>query len=354
MTDSGSGNLRKGDREMSLVPCYRAAYLRPYLDLLRDTGAPLERGLRLAGLPTLVAGGADIYLPQLPTLEFLKNMVGREGIDEIPLRALCKLQFSDLSEHFLARASCAPTLKVALESFRAMAPVEDPHVEFWISYGETAVKLCMLNHFPLNAQDQYFEDWNELLVMVAIVRAFTEPAWQPTAMAFRSTVMPGRYTAEQFPNTHFLTGQKAVWITVPRELLSLPLRVTPDVGRSHASLAATPPITVDLKSNVSSSLKAVLAAYLPERLPTIDFAAEMAAISVRTLQRRLKESTLCYSDLIGEIRFEAAARLLRETDATALEIALEVGYEDPSHFSRAFKRIAGISPREYRRQQRLH
>jgi len=61
-----------------------------------------------------------------------------------------------------------------------------------------------------------------------------------------------------------------------------------------------------------------------------------------------------YSDLIGEIRFEAAARLLRETDATALEIALEVGYEDPSHFSRAFKRIAGISPREYRRQQRLH
>ena len=73
---------------MSSIPCYRAAHLRPYLDLLRDTGAPLERGLRQAGLPTLVAGGADIYLPQLPTLEFLNNMVGREGIDEIPLRAL--------------------------------------------------------------------------------------------------------------------------------------------------------------------------------------------------------------------------------------------------------------------------
>ena len=310
--------------------------------------------MRLAGLPTLVAGGADIYLPQLPTLRFLNNMVGREGIDEIALRALGKLQFSDLSEQFLARASCAPTLKAALESFRDLAPVEDPHVEFWISYGETAVKLCMLHHFPLNAQDQYFEDWNELLVMVAIVRAFTEPAWQPKEMAFRSTVMPGRYAAEQFPNTRFLTGQKAVWITVPRELLSLPLRVTPDVSRSHAGLAAASPITVDFQTNVSNSLKAVLSAYLPEQLPSIEFAAEMAATSVRTLQRRLKESALSYSDLIGEIRFEAAARLLRETDATALEIALEVGYEDPSHFSRAFKRTAGISPREYRRQQRLH
>jgi len=339
---------------MSLVPCYRAVHLRPYLDLLRDTGAPLERGLRLAGLPTLVAGGADIYLPQLPTLGFLKNMVGREGINELPLRALGKLQFSDLSEQFLARASCAPTLKATLESFRELVAVEDPHVEFWISYGETAVKLCMLNHFPLNAQDQYFEDWNELLVLMAIIRAFTEPSWQPKEMAFRSSVRPGRYVSEQFPNTRFLAGRKAVWITVPRELLSLPLRVTSDVSRSQANLAAASPITVDLKPNVSNSLKAVLSAYLPEQLPNIAFAAEIAATSVRTLQRRLKESGLTYSDLIGEIRFEAALRLLRETDATALEIALEVGYEDPSHFSRAFKRTAGISPREYRRQQRLH
>ena len=354
MTDSGSDNLRKGDREMSLVPCYRAEHLRPYLDLLRDTGAPLERGLRMAGLPTLVTGGADIYLPQLPTFRFINNMVRQEGIDELPLRARGKLQFSDLSEQFLARASCAPTLKAALESFRDLAPVEDPQVEFWISHSDTRVKLCMLNHFPLNAQDQYFEDWNELLVMAAIVRAFTEPAWQPTEMAFRSTVMPGRYVSEQFPNTRFRTGQKAVWITVPSELLSLPLRVTPDVGRSHANLAATSPITVDLKPNVSSSLKTVLSAYLPEQLPGIEFAAEIAATSVRTLQRRLKENALTYSDLIGEIRFEAAARLLRETDATALEIALEVGYEDPSHFSRAFKRIAGVSPREYRHQQSLN
>ena len=80
----------------------------------------------------------------------------------------------------------------------------------------------------------------------------------------------------------------------------------------------------------------------------------MAATSVRTLQRRLQESGLSYSELVNELRFETAARLLRETDATALEIALEVGYEDPSHFSRAFKRLAGISPREYRRQPWLY
>ena len=141
---------------------------------------------------------------------------------------------------------------------------------------------------------------------------------------------------------------------MPRELLSLPPRISPDLGRSCASLATAPTVSVDIPTSFSSSLKTVLAACLPERLPTIDLAAEMAATSTRTLQRRLKENALSYSDLIGEVRFEAAARLLRETDATALEISLEVGYEDPSHFSRAFKRTAGISPSEYRRQQRLH
>ena len=79
MTDSGSGNLRKGDREMSLVPCYRAEHLHPYLDLLRDIGAPVERGLRQAGLPTLIAAGDDIYLPLFPTLTFLNNMTRHRG-----------------------------------------------------------------------------------------------------------------------------------------------------------------------------------------------------------------------------------------------------------------------------------
>ena len=337
---------------MSLVPCYRAEHLRPYLDLLQDVGAPLERGLRQAGLPTLISGGDNIYLPLFPTLRFLNNMTRREGIDEAPLRALDKIEIADLGEQFLARVGCAPTLKVALESFRELVSVEDTNAAFGISYGETAVKLCMSNHIPLSAQDQYFDDWGDLLVMVAIVRAFTEPAWQPPEMAFSSTVMPGQYAVEQFPNTHFLTGQKFTSITMSRELLSSPLRVAFDVYRSQVGQVAPPPYTTDFQTNVDNSLKAVLSAYLPERMPGIEVTAEMAATSVRTLQRRLKESGLSYSDLIGEIRFEAAARLLRETDATALEIALEVGYEDPSHFSRAFKRTTGISPRAYRRQQR--
>jgi len=36
----------------------------------------------------------------------------------------------------------------------------------------------------------------------------------------------------------------------------------------------------------------------------------------------------------------------------SLDIAQAAGYRDPSNFARAFRRIAGVSPREYRLSKR--
>ena len=43
-----------------------------------------------------------------------------------------------------------------------------------------------------------------------------------------------------------------------------------------------------------------------------------------------------------------AARLLRFTELTVGQVAFEVGFEDPFHFSRAFKRARGVAPSDYR------
>ncbi|WP_320669008.1 helix-turn-helix transcriptional regulator [Patulibacter defluvii] len=48
-------------------------------------------------------------------------------------------------------------------------------------------------------------------------------------------------------------------------------------------------------------------------------------------------------------RMAQAARALVESDRTVAEIARAVGYDDPYHFSRAFRRVHGVSPRGYRR-----
>jgi AraC-like DNA-binding protein len=55
---------------------------------------------------------------------------------------------------------------------------------------------------------------------------------------------------------------------------------------------------------------------------------------------------------LEERRVEHAARALAETDRPVAEISRAVGYDDPYHFSRVFRRVKGLSPRQYRRQAR--
>src|SRR3989339_582678 len=56
-------------------------------------------------------------------------------------------------------------------------------------------------------------------------------------------------------------------------------------------------------------------------------------------------------EYITEFRIYKACFLLKNTDKHILEVAYETGYNSVSLFNRIFKRITGLSPRDYRRLQ---
>ncbi len=70
--------------------------------------------------------------------------------------------------------------------------------------------------------------------------------------------------------------------------------------------------------------------------------------SVRTLQRRLRAMGLTYSELVRRARRAAAQRMLKDRGAGIAEIARALGYSHPAHFTRAFGRWTGSTPREFR------
>ncbi len=51
-------------------------------------------------------------------------------------------------------------------------------------------------------------------------------------------------------------------------------------------------------------------------------------------------------------RIERAQRRLLESDATLAALAAELGFSDAFHFSKTFKKITGVTPRDFRRQIR--
>jgi AraC family transcriptional regulator len=51
------------------------------------------------------------------------------------------------------------------------------------------------------------------------------------------------------------------------------------------------------------------------------------------------------------LRMDEAKRLLRETRKSVVDVALDVGYANPSHFAQLFRRETGLSPSDYRQQR---
>jgi AraC-like DNA-binding protein len=68
----------------------------------------------------------------------------------------------------------------------------------------------------------------------------------------------------------------------------------------------------------------------------------------RTLNRRLQAEGKTFRELVNEARFEVARQLLVGTRMDITNIALALGYANPSGFTHAFQRWSGIAPSEWR------
>ena len=62
-----------------------------------------------------------------------------------------------------------------------------------------------------------------------------------------------------------------------------------------------------------------------------------------------KEMGISFLEYLTSVRISIAKKLLQQTNLSIMEICLEVGYQDPSHFAKIFRKKEGIRPTEYRK-----
>jgi AraC family transcriptional regulator, arabinose operon regulatory protein len=87
-----------------------------------------------------------------------------------------------------------------------------------------------------------------------------------------------------------------------------------------------------------------------ERLTIADLAQNVALSPSRLAHLFKAQTGVSVMDLVLDLRLRQAARLLEFSGLTVGEIAHDVGFQSPFHFSRQFKRYFGQSPLAYRRQ----
>ncbi|RTQ49627.1 helix-turn-helix domain-containing protein [Hymenobacter gummosus] len=82
---------------------------------------------------------------------------------------------------------------------------------------------------------------------------------------------------------------------------------------------------------------------------TVDQLADMLALSRRNLERRFKKATAnSVVEYIQRVKVEAAKNSLESSRETVNEVMYQVGYTDAKAFRDTFKRITGLSPKQYR------
>ena len=65
-----------------------------------------------------------------------------------------------------------------------------------------------------------------------------------------------------------------------------------------------------------------------------------------------KETGQNFKNYLTIVRMKEALRLLNSTDLKSYELASRVGYNDPKQFRKKFKEIFGVSPQQYRKQEK--
>ena len=83
---------------------------------------------------------------------------------------------------------------------------------------------------------------------------------------------------------------------------------------------------------------------------SLEFIADQVGIHPAHLSRTFRRHFMCtLGEYVRDLRIERAKHCLANSDASLCEIALAAGYSDQSHFSAAFKRSTGFTPRQFRK-----
>ncbi|SFL41558.1 AraC-type DNA-binding protein [Methylobacterium pseudosasicola] len=322
---------------MSGVGFTRARSIGPVIQAVEASGGSVARVFRRAALPASLVDEPD--RPVLLRDQFrLLTCAAREiGDDALPARLSVDSGLQGLGPLGL-RVAAAPTLRHAIERAHALTPkllqtatwtgltVRGPLAQ----YGYAVTELI-----GIGRQE------NEILALgylLGVVRHFMGPSWQPTRAIVTGGALPGRLTIEAVLGCPITLGPHAGLI-FPVDILNA---INPGpLSDLEPDEAAPIPDPIDW----AACLTELLRAGEPSGPPKLDRLCDRLGLTRRTLQRRLEAQGTSFAKIRGQVLITRAEALLRTPGLPIGEIAYQLGYSDPAHFSRAFRQATGQSPR---------
>ncbi len=152
------------------------------------------------------------------------------------------------------------------------------------------------------------------------------------------------------PTIHF--NQPTNQIRYKKQLLDLPIKMADPFAfkQALAQCEAEQLRFSEQIKDICLTVKAELNLKPQLGYPTFDEIADRLNMSSRTLRRHLNQVGSSYVQLLEEAQQKEAENLLLNSDMEIQEIALYLGYIQPTNFTRAFKKWTGMTPIQFRKR----
>lgn len=327
------------------VPLHRAAILRPFTHFLADVGAPIETGFRRARLPCSVTENVNNYITSRSFYAFVLDMARSQGIMHLGFRVAEAFGANSADPHLRRVLHQAPTLFRGLRDLSELSMTTVTHCRMGLVEPEHRGHMHFAFVPSCDRDNPAFDQvaWFGLRAMIDAVRVFAGAQWLPNEIGIMNARQPSHHIREQLRNTNTKLNQRYCYLVLDDALASAPpLRNTDPVP------SAAPPHYETAELDFVGSLQQCLGSYVADAGLNIDTAADLTAMSTRTLQRKLAQSGTQFREVLDRVRFQRASEMLKNPDMQITDVARVIGYQNSTHFSRAFRRFTGVTPSAYR------
>lgn len=335
---------------MARVALTRAAFIAPIIGFLDQVGVPRDRLLATAKLPPRITAEteSEALIPGSSPARLLGAALRLVDVPNLGLTIGERTEIDRLGIYGRLIRS-APTLGTALERAVHYSPTITSNRPLRLRQREYRVEFCMSIEDRFDPRDIAWQQDNHfcLGLMMGAVRLAAGPSWRPAEVHLWTDEAPGLRDAESLSGARLAFCRRETMIPIPRALLAMrlppvaPAEIPAEVFEQWTSSAPA-------RDFAPSIRQAVETLSFGEQYPSVQDTADFLGLSVRTLQRHLAAARVSHEALVAEARFITAATVLEQTSAKILDLALDLGYSDHANFTRAFRRWAGCSPREYR------
>ncbi|WP_083201831.1 AraC family transcriptional regulator [Aliivibrio sp. 1S128] len=333
---------KKNRKTNTQIPVVHNDDVMFFLNLCKDLDDNFYRLLRKALIPNDIKNNKThyVYLPET-TIKNLILLLGENmPIDQftVLISQQCRAYYIP---QFIKQLNQPDSFQSAIKELSQNLKLRSSHSQLYTQY---AGEKWWLVREKEGINEEWFEyaEIFSVIFMYELLTLLTNGKWSPSEIGIQSKNAEKFIFIPGLENAIFFTERPVTAFYIPDDIINMPMSLTKNL---------TPPLvstSPQASHDFLDSFKLAITPYLSTGKLPIKIASDILGMNVRTLQRRLKNEGVIYSEVIEEIILEKTIYLLKSPHLSIMQIASMMGYSDSAHFTRAFKRTMNITPSKFR------